>query len=84
MFDFIDSLRAKPEHIRARFALVFAIVVTGLIFVIWLITFTYSGESKKDTPSKEERGPFKDLQTTFSHFLDQMSPEKATTSPLEE
>jgi hypothetical protein len=84
MFDFIDTLRAKPEHVKNRFAVIFAFVVTGFIFVIWLITFTYSGNKEKSATAGGESGPFKDLKTTFSHFLDQMSPEEATTSSLVE
>lgn len=80
MFDFIDLLRKKPEHVKTQFAFVTALIVTSIIFVIWLITFTYSGDKEISNKNTSDNGPIKDLRTTFSHFLDQVSGTKATTS----
>ena len=43
MFDYLQKLRAKPEHVRERIAFGTAGVIAALIFVAWLAAFVAQG-----------------------------------------
>lgn len=43
MNDFIERLRAKPEHVRKSIALGTAGSVTGLVALVWAVSFSSSG-----------------------------------------
>jgi hypothetical protein len=43
MLDFIERLRAKPEHIRHRYAYGTAAGISGVVAVVWLFTLVASG-----------------------------------------
>lgn len=39
----IDTLRAKPEHVRERIAFMTSAGVTGIVAVIWVVTLAATG-----------------------------------------
>jgi hypothetical protein len=43
MLDFIERLRAKPEHVRRRVAVGTAVGVSSVVAVVWLFTLVLSG-----------------------------------------
>jgi hypothetical protein len=43
MLDFIERLRAKPEHIRHRYAYGTAAGISGIVAVVWLFAVVASG-----------------------------------------
>lgn len=43
MMDFIERLRAKPEHVRRRIALAASAGVTAVVALLWLIAISSSG-----------------------------------------
>ena len=46
---YIENLRAKPEHVRRRFALWSSFGFTAIIFLFWLASFTAIGSNAKAT-----------------------------------
>jgi len=53
MMDFIERLRAKPDHTRKQIALGAATGFTGLVALVWLTAFTASGALARPSESKE-------------------------------
>jgi len=49
---YLENLRAKPEHIRRRFAFWTSLGFTAIIFLFWLSSFTAIGDNAKETVSK--------------------------------
>lgn len=45
----LENLRAKPEHVRKRFAFWTSFGVTAIIFVFWLASFSAFGASSNAT-----------------------------------
>ena len=43
MFDYLQKLRSKPEHVREQIAFGTAGVIAALIFVAWLAAFVAQG-----------------------------------------
>ncbi|MDR3548852.1 MAG: hypothetical protein P4M11_11405 [Candidatus Pacebacteria bacterium] len=43
VIDFVERLRAKPEHVRHRIALGSTLGITGVIAAGWLLTVIFSG-----------------------------------------
>ncbi len=39
MFEHIDNMRAKPEHIRKRYAFIVSFSVTTVIFLGWIASY---------------------------------------------
>lgn len=65
MRDFIEHLRAKPEHVRKQIAFATSAGVTGVVAFMWVIAFVSSGalmrSSEPETPAvtsalKEQKG----------------------------
>lgn len=42
----LENLRAKPEHIRKRYAFLISFGITAIIFVFWLSSFDFAPTSK--------------------------------------
>lgn len=53
MQDFIERLRAKPDHVRKNIALGSATAVTGLIAIMWVVAFTSSGALTRNAEREE-------------------------------
>ena len=45
--DRLESLRAKPEHVRKRFAFLSSLGITVIIFAFWLGSFNSFGASSQ-------------------------------------
>jgi hypothetical protein len=46
---FLENMRAKPEHIRRRFAFWTSFGFAAVVFVFWLASFTAIGNTAKGT-----------------------------------
>ncbi len=62
----IHSIRNKPEHVKTRYVIIFAILATVMIVVLWTITLR-SIESNDDTIKTEK--PFKTFGNIFSGII---------------
>lgn len=51
MFDYIENMKSKPEHIKKRFAFLVSFSITGLIFVGWIASY-----GLKSSPVLTEKG----------------------------
>lgn len=51
--DFIERLRAKPDHVRQRIVFLTASGATGLIALMWVTAFTSSGALSRSVEVKE-------------------------------
>jgi hypothetical protein len=38
MYDYIENLRTKPEHIKKRFAFITSSIITLAIFFVWIVS----------------------------------------------
>lgn len=56
MTDFIERLRAKPEHVRKHIALGTAGSITGVVALAWMISFSASGSFALSPIPKNEGG----------------------------
>jgi len=58
MFDVLDRVREKPRAQRQAIALSVAAVVTGVVFILWIVSFFASiqGEQKITAPSESTFG----------------------------
>ncbi len=45
----LENLRAKPEHVRKRYAFWSSFCITAIIFVFWLASFSVSGSTSNAT-----------------------------------
>lgn len=52
MIDFIERLRAKPEHVRKHIAFFAASSITGLVALMWFGAFVSSGALSRSAPSQ--------------------------------
>ena len=78
MLDFIERLRAKPEHVRRRIAIGASGSITALAALIWVTAFTSSNAFALNTPAapadmvasgKEIQGSFGEASNGFSNLL---------------
>jgi cytoskeletal protein RodZ len=46
MFDKLEQLRKKPDHVKKLIALGAALCITGVIFVFWFVSFTVSTQAE--------------------------------------
>lgn len=78
MFDFIERLRAKPEHVRQRIAFGTATLFTGIIAVGWMAALvagnafilkpTNDGPTLADS-TRPLSGAVSDVQSSFSNLM---------------
>jgi hypothetical protein len=81
MKQILHSIRNKPEHIKSRFVVLFAILATAIIVAIWIVTLQLL-KTPDDTVKTE--GPFKTFQQVFKSNLSTVKQEtKIDKSPLE-
>ena len=82
MFEHIENMRSKPDHIKKRYAFFVSFSITSLIFVGWIASYGFHktpvaiGEKDSTSKSKVEPpvsaltasavGLFDDLKTMFS------------------
>lgn len=52
MRDFIETLRAKPEHVRRRIALAAAAGVTATVALLWIVALMTSGALALNAPPR--------------------------------
>ena len=78
MFDFIERLRQKPEHVRKRIAAGTAITLTGIVTLGWVGALAAGNAFiLKPTPSEttltqsgsELSGTFSEARTSFSSLM---------------
>lgn len=71
MLYFISKLQRKPERVRRKIALVTSVIVTGVIVVIWLTSFSVSTPetSSKTALSRDDVGPLETLNENLSAFF---------------
>ena len=71
MFDFLEKLRQKPEAVRVRYAVIFAALVTGLIFLVWLSVL---GVRLSNSPASDAvlqgSSPFGTLKESVGSFFE--------------
>ena len=75
MFDWLDRLREKPEHVRLRIALMTAGLITLLIIFVWLSLLslgTLSNEGAEGGVTKED-SPFKAFGEFWSEGKERLS-----------
>lgn len=73
MFEIIENLRAKPNHIKKQIAFLIALTLTGIIFVIWLTTF--SPESQMPdlaSTAQTSSSPLSNFSVIFSKGITHM------------
>ena len=72
MLDMLEKLRSKPIAHRKRVLLLTAGSITGLIFIIWLSTFTtgIASESVDGATVEKTLGPIENLKNNFAYFYD--------------
>ncbi len=58
MNNYLEKLRAKPEHVRRRIAFLLSLVITGVIFFSWFVSFGIKTSSEK---SVQARSPISTL-----------------------
>lgn len=46
---FLENMRAKPDHVKRRFAFWSSISLTAIIFVFWIASLTALGTSRGDS-----------------------------------
>ena len=51
MMDFIERLKAKPEHVRRRIAVGTSVAVTGVVTAAWFLTLLFSGTLSLAVPA---------------------------------
>jgi len=69
--DYVENLRKKPIAYRKRFAIFGAAIITGLIFLIWLSTWSASTVNVADPKAiSEDLKPFKEIKTNIVNFYD--------------
>ncbi len=69
---YLENLRAKPEHVRRRFAFWSSFGFTAIIFVFWLASFSVIGSNAKATVAQavEKAGtPVQSLVASVGSFL---------------
>ncbi len=80
MFDFIDSLRQKPDKVKKRTAFLFALSFAGIIFVVWL-SVIYPGFKDRQLIEEKvanlEPKPASGIKAIFSAGLSQMKDQLA-------
>ena len=69
---YLENLRAKPEHIRKRYAFSMSFGITAIIFMFWLSSFSTIRNSSTDviasTMNKIET-PSQSLVASVNSFL---------------
>jgi hypothetical protein len=96
MRDFIERLRAKPEHIRHRIALGTTAGITGVVTCAWLFAIVVSGDLTLAVPSSSNanlgtvsgNAPVTGIttavaqtKTSFTQLLGAVGVATATTAP---
>ena len=71
MLTFISKLQRKPEHVRRKIAFVTSAIVTFVIVIIWLTSFSVSTPetSSRTVGSGDDVGPFQTLTENLSVFF---------------
>ncbi len=54
---YIETLRGKPEAVRQRLSLLLALILTVLIFGLWLLTWQTNSVAKSDAGAVRGAGP---------------------------
>ena len=67
--DYIEHLRAKPEHVRRSIALGVSGGITALIAVAYVTTLASSGALALDTPAPEASLPPIAVDSAFNDLL---------------
>ncbi len=73
MLNLISKLQKKPEPVRNKIAIGTSLGLTGIIVVLWLISFSFSEPATVAVTSEKEDGPFKALVDGISVFYDDAS-----------
>jgi hypothetical protein len=71
MLSLISKLQRKPERVRRKIAMVASAIITGIIVIIWLTSFSVSidGTSSRNVKSEDGVGPFQALTENLSVFF---------------
>ena len=60
LFEYLDKLRAKPEAERRRMVIWGTILVTFLIFALWLLNLRYLWQNGQESVPVETSGAWQD------------------------
>lgn len=91
----IHSIRNKPDHIKTRLVIIFAVLATAIVVTVWVMTLqllkTPDDTIKTDGPFKVFRQVFKSNVSTIKEEtksdrnpLDLLKPENQTDSAVVE
>lgn len=91
----IHSIRNKPDHIKTRLVIIFAVLATAIVVTVWIMTLqllkTPDDTIKTDGPFKVFRQVFKSNVSTIKEEtksdrnpLDLLKPENQTDSAVVE
>lgn len=69
MFAFIRKLQGESEGARRRYALGGALVVTAIIFIVWLSTFSFKTSTDEEI-GRPDIGPLDSLIRGFGQLFD--------------
>ncbi|MEI6494610.1 MAG: hypothetical protein WCO03_00935 [bacterium] len=53
----IEYLRAKPEHVREKYALIYAVCITLIVVGVWFSSLSFTLDSNKQNLAKKEVVP---------------------------
>ena len=70
MFSFLDKIRSLPEGRRRQFVWIGALVITGMIFLLWLGTFRLQFVERASKQIAATSSPFQVIQNSFSQIID--------------
>ncbi len=68
--NFFDKIRRKPESARSRYALFLSGLVTGIIFIFWILVWRELEVSNRPV-NPNEKNPLQSLNEVFSGGFDQ-------------
>ncbi len=72
MFDFLEKLRQKPDHVKKQIAFLATFFLVGVIFVVWLSVVYPSfkeDQSRQEAVSNLEPSPLETFSETFKEGM---------------
>ncbi|MCR4311461.1 MAG: hypothetical protein NUV54_02765 [Candidatus Taylorbacteria bacterium] len=73
MFDYLEQLRNRPYGERKKVAVLGASIVTGVIVLVWISTFSVRSSKPIDTVAlQEELRPFQEIKESAKAIFPQI------------
>ena len=61
MLEFLEKLRAKPDHVKKNIAFFTSLGITVIIFVFWLASFNIISSGENNNLAVKSRSPLSSL-----------------------